>query len=361
MPKTKQEIVIDIDFGTTFTRVAIHHGTKSSRHINNCPRTGGRHTDDVKVRTTILYDSTGKRTNWKYTIVIKEESLCWVRILLDSDSRYFDKVREIQEIRIMLQSLGKTRAQEEFYRQFCSWVDLVSIKTCIDDWRTVAGRTDYTSIRIREHVRLPVAVQPCGLSRGCHQRLPPWSPPANLGIGYGVPLFCAFEEALHLRYDRDSRTQDGKWMVVNQIDWLLLKANLNQKPQADENPLQGDTITEGRHLYLKAYRNIPFDEKQYCFHSARRPSVHHCDVKLLISYRDSLNTRKDDFCKKLITINFTLTTAQIREFGQKLECRRHQSSWRRIPYTIVVTLNKTHFDVSLDCFGQKITCFKIHA
>lgn len=133
-----------------FTRVAIHHGTKSSRHINNCPRTGGRHTDDVKVRTTILYDSTGKRTNWKYTIVIKEESLCWVRILLDSDSRYFDKVREIQEIRIMLQSLGKTRAQEEFYRQFCSWVDLVSIKTCIDDWRTVAGRTDYTSIRIRE-------------------------------------------------------------------------------------------------------------------------------------------------------------------------------------------------------------------
>lgn len=87
---------------------AINHGKKSIRLIQNWPKTGAINNNDVKVPTTIVYDSTGKPANWGYTIGFKEESLRWFKILLEADPRYSDKAREIHETRILLENLGKT-------------------------------------------------------------------------------------------------------------------------------------------------------------------------------------------------------------------------------------------------------------
>lgn len=135
--------------------MAINHGKRSNRHIYDWPRAAAaRHADDVKVRTTIVYDSTGCRTNWQCTVCVAEESLRWVKILLDSDRRYFDRVREVQEVRTMLQALGRRTVEEEFYRQSCLWMDMA----------TVSDRPDYAPFGFRERRYIVQAQLACSLS-----------------------------------------------------------------------------------------------------------------------------------------------------------------------------------------------------
>ncbi|TLD18453.1 hypothetical protein PspLS_10106 [Pyricularia sp. CBS 133598] len=166
MPRTER-IIVSIDFGTRYTSVLLainHHGKKSSRPVCEWPRIFARHADEVNVRTTILYDSTGSRTNWKCTGCVKDDSLRWVKVLLDSDSRYFEKIREVQEIGMRLQALGRRSLEEEFYRQSCLWVDMASTNICINDWRRAADRADYSGFGLRERTYIgPLTTDILGL------------------------------------------------------------------------------------------------------------------------------------------------------------------------------------------------------
>lgn len=62
-------------------------------------------------------------------------------------------------------------------------------------------------------------------------------------------------------------------------------------------------------------------------------------------------------CKELVSVNVTLTRAQIKDFGHKFKSKKDKSTWRRVDYTVVMTLNNSHFEITVNCRGQDITSF----
>nr|EAQ70857.1 hypothetical protein MGCH7_ch7g264 [Pyricularia oryzae 70-15] len=503
-----QEIVVGIDFGTTFSGVswAINHGKKSIRLIQNWPKTGAINNNDVKVPTTIVYDSTGKPANWGYTIGFKEESLRWFKILLEADPRYSDKAREIHETRILLENLGKTPVEVagdylgkiweytqkdirrhmgcDGWQQDCEilfvvtvpavWsasakqktldaaaaaglgpriqllpepqaaalaaleemedqdrlkigeafticdagggtVDLISyvvtdtnpvrIRECAvgdgdlcgsvyinhafeKDLKLRVGERQYKSIqRARRRKMLldfdtvkqsyegdptkdfevdlkgvqdskengiedeTIAISAwsaiCrgatlwGLSRSS-PTLAPMVTSVKSRVSYGMCVREPYEANVHLEEDLVFDEENWEWMADNQMNWLLQR---------------GDTIEEGKQLQLSVFRNVAFEEKKLFSPTVPTFTEHTFDVTLWVSHTDSPPSRANDSCKELVSVNVTLTRAQIKDFGHKFKSKKDKSTWRRVDYTVVMTLNNSHFEITVNCRGQDITSF----
>ncbi|KAH9437236.1 hypothetical protein MCOR02_000892 [Pyricularia oryzae] len=562
-----QEIVVGIDFGTTFSGVswAINHGKKSIRLIQNWPKTGAINNNDVKVPTTIVYDSTGKPANWGYTIGFKEESLRWFKILLEADPRYSDKAREIHETRILLENLGKTPVEVagdylgkiweytqkdirrhmgcDGWQQDCEilfvvtvpavWsasakqktldaaaaaglgpriqlltepqaaalaaleemedqdrlkigeafticdagggtVDLISyvvtdtnpvrIRECAvgdgdlcgsvyinhafeKDLKLRVGERQYKSIQrarrrkmlldfdtvkqsyegdptkdfevdlkgvqdskengiedetiaisastmrtVFDHVcgqienliqkqlqsaillvggfgeskylyhRLEESYQSCGIRviqaqgawsaicRGAtlwglsrsSPTLAPMVTSVKSRVSYGMCVREPYEANVHLEEDLVFDEENWEWMADNQMNWLLQR---------------GDTIEEGKQLQLSVFRNVAFEEKKLFSPTVPTFTELTFDVTLWVSHTDNPPSRANDSCKELVSVNVTLTRAQIKDFGHKFKSKKDKSTWRRVDYTVVMTLNNSHFEITVNCRGQDITSF----
>ncbi|TLD18454.1 hypothetical protein PspLS_10107 [Pyricularia sp. CBS 133598] len=184
-------------------------------------------------------------------------------------------------------------------------------------------------------------------SRNYRPPLLPPLPPARPRFDYGAPLFCPFNEPLRLRDYPCFHTDDHECVLVSQLDCQLKKLRFK------------DESKEDKQFILKGYRTIPFDETLHASPCASKSGKHYCDLKIRVSQRGSPPTRQNELRPSSASISFALTTAQVREFGKRLEGKGYRSTWRRIPYTIVMTAKDTHFDVTGNCAGHKIPPFKV--
>ena len=121
------EIVIGVDFGTTFgfplilfhplidTRHsgvswAINGGSKSIRLINNWPDPGAQNASKEKVPSSISYQN-GQPLKWGYNVGLNDESFRWIKLLLEENHKYATTVEPVKNSNTLLRKIEKT-AQE---------------------------------------------------------------------------------------------------------------------------------------------------------------------------------------------------------------------------------------------------------
>ncbi|KAF2870470.1 hypothetical protein BDV95DRAFT_607638 [Massariosphaeria phaeospora] len=101
------EIVVGIDFGTTYSGVswAVNGGTKTIRLINDWPNPTSTNANSDKVPTKISYQD-GKPYNWGYAVDFKEES--WIKLLLDPKNKIGRTAEAVLTSNKLLGSLNKS-------------------------------------------------------------------------------------------------------------------------------------------------------------------------------------------------------------------------------------------------------------
>ncbi|KAH6895964.1 hypothetical protein B0T10DRAFT_545558 [Thelonectria olida] len=111
------EIIVGIDFGTTYSGVswAVNEGLKKIRLITDWPNLGEAIANQDKVPSTISYNN-GQVANWGYEVTFRDESFKWIKILLEPNSKYATTVQEVRDSNELLRRLGKTA--EEVVRDY---------------------------------------------------------------------------------------------------------------------------------------------------------------------------------------------------------------------------------------------------
>lgn len=112
MSSYSSEIVIGVDFGTTYSGVswAVNGGRKNIRVIENWPNPGAnsaRASNSAKVPSVLSYQN-GQPRNWGYTVEDDENAIKWFKILLEPEHKYRNAVQPLKESNAVLQRLGKT-------------------------------------------------------------------------------------------------------------------------------------------------------------------------------------------------------------------------------------------------------------
>ncbi|MCJ1471207.1 hypothetical protein MMC07_009855 [Pseudocyphellaria aurata] len=112
MSGKSSEIVIGVDFGTTHSGVswAVNGGSKRINLINNWPDPSATNDSQDKVPSSISYLD-GKPQKWGYNVGPTDESLCWIKILLEETREYVKTVKAVQDCHRLLGKIHKT-AQE---------------------------------------------------------------------------------------------------------------------------------------------------------------------------------------------------------------------------------------------------------
>jgi hypothetical protein len=85
---------------------AVNAGSKTVRLIRDWPHPESRLPDNEKVPSSISYEN-GKPHRWGYTVEPGDNSLKWIKVLLETSPRFADKVALIKKSNELLQRLNK--------------------------------------------------------------------------------------------------------------------------------------------------------------------------------------------------------------------------------------------------------------
>ncbi|KAH7357222.1 hypothetical protein BKA65DRAFT_592706 [Rhexocercosporidium sp. MPI-PUGE-AT-0058] len=108
MNNKSSDIVIGIDFGTTYSGVSwAYPGRRDVRLITNWPNPKTKNSSNDKVPSTISYCN-GEVERWGYSNRDKDETFRWFKILLEPSHKYNDEVKEVKEASRLLKSLNKS-------------------------------------------------------------------------------------------------------------------------------------------------------------------------------------------------------------------------------------------------------------
>ncbi|KAL2060461.1 hypothetical protein VTL71DRAFT_9492 [Oculimacula yallundae] len=108
MNNKSSDIVIGIDFGTTYSGVSwAYPGRRDVRLITNWPNPKTMNATNDKVPSTISYCN-GKVERWGYSNRDKDETFRWFKILLEPSHKYNDEVKEVRDASKLLKSLNKS-------------------------------------------------------------------------------------------------------------------------------------------------------------------------------------------------------------------------------------------------------------
>ncbi|CAG8962469.1 hypothetical protein HYFRA_00014199 [Hymenoscyphus fraxineus] len=108
MNKKSSDIVIGIDFGTTYSGVSwAYPGRRDVRLITNWPNPKTKNASNDKVPSTISYCN-GQVERWGYSNRDKDETFRWFKILLEPSHKYNDEVKEVKDASKLLKSLNKS-------------------------------------------------------------------------------------------------------------------------------------------------------------------------------------------------------------------------------------------------------------
>ncbi|KAK7701749.1 hypothetical protein SLS57_011631 [Botryosphaeria dothidea] len=122
------EIVVGIDFGTTYSGVswAVNGGSKKVRLIDNWPNPKAANATHEKVPSVISYRD-GRVRHWGYEVDQTADAFAfrWFKLLLDPGQKYgSNAVRPLQQSKKLLEALGKS-AQDvvtDYLAQLWAWV-----------------------------------------------------------------------------------------------------------------------------------------------------------------------------------------------------------------------------------------------
>ncbi|KAH7081489.1 hypothetical protein BKA63DRAFT_462626 [Paraphoma chrysanthemicola] len=104
------EIVVGIDFGTTYSGVswAVNGGNKKIRVINDWPNPVSTVATSDKVPTKISYGEDGKPHHWGYMVDFKEDCFRWFKLMLDPKNRIGRGSEAVLTSMKLLAKLNKT-------------------------------------------------------------------------------------------------------------------------------------------------------------------------------------------------------------------------------------------------------------
>ncbi|KAG9206733.1 hypothetical protein G6514_000018 [Epicoccum nigrum] len=102
------EIVIGIDFGTTYSGVswAVNGGNKTIRVVNDWPNPVSTVATSDKVPSKLSFQN-WKTKNWGYKVDFKEQSLSWFKLLLDPKNKVGQESDKVLETVKQLAALNK--------------------------------------------------------------------------------------------------------------------------------------------------------------------------------------------------------------------------------------------------------------
>ncbi|KAH8690418.1 hypothetical protein GQ44DRAFT_833025 [Phaeosphaeriaceae sp. PMI808] len=103
------EIVVGIDFGTTYSGVSwvVNGGKKLIRVINDWPNPNSAVATSDKVPSKISYEN-GQPHHWGFEVNFKEDSFRWIKLLLDPESKFGRESEAVLNTHKLLRTLGKT-------------------------------------------------------------------------------------------------------------------------------------------------------------------------------------------------------------------------------------------------------------
>ncbi|KAJ4398854.1 hypothetical protein N0V91_009905 [Didymella pomorum] len=102
------EIVVGIDFGTTYSGVswAINGGEKKIHIVNDWPNPNASVANSDKVASKISYQN-WKAKNWGFNVELKEQSLSWFKLLLDPNNKIGQGSDKVVDTLRQLEALNK--------------------------------------------------------------------------------------------------------------------------------------------------------------------------------------------------------------------------------------------------------------
>lgn len=102
------EIVVGIDFGTTYSGVswAINGGNKNIRIVNDWPNPVSTVANSDKVASKISYQN-WKPKNWGFSVELREQSLSWFKLLLDPKNKIGRGSDKVVDTLRQLEALNK--------------------------------------------------------------------------------------------------------------------------------------------------------------------------------------------------------------------------------------------------------------
>ncbi|KAI2782816.1 hypothetical protein F4815DRAFT_442804 [Daldinia loculata] len=103
------EIVVGIDIGTTHSGVcwAINEGQEKMRLITDWTTPQAVNANAEKVPSVISYRN-GQVNNWGYEVTMREDSFCWIKILLEPGHKYAKTIEDVKQSNALLTKLNKT-------------------------------------------------------------------------------------------------------------------------------------------------------------------------------------------------------------------------------------------------------------
>lgn len=117
---------------------AHNEGQKRIRLIKDWPNPQATIACNDKVPSLISYLN-GKVENWGYHIGLKDAPLCWIKLLLEPESRYSKELEQVRQCNALLRQLNKTADEvvRDYLREIWSYTK-EDIRKCVhdDDWES---------------------------------------------------------------------------------------------------------------------------------------------------------------------------------------------------------------------------------